>query len=97
MLNACRERCGEMRLLAVTVLTSLDQDSLKSIGVNRPVADQVAALARLACEAGIHGVVCAPTKFPLLSQFPRDMLRVTPGIRPAGSAAGDQKRIMAPA
>lgn len=97
MLKACREQCGETRLLAVTVLTSLDQDSLGHIGVNRPVAEQVAALAKLAFEAGIHGVVCAPTELPLLSQFPRDFLRVTPGIRPAGSAAGDQKRIMTPA
>jgi len=96
MLQACREQCGDMRLLAVTVLTSLAQEQLKSIGITLPVPVQVRSLAELAQGAGIHGIICAPTDLEPLSDIPRDFLRVTPGIRPAGSAAGDQKRIMTP-
>lgn len=97
MLRACREACGNTKLLAVTVLTSINQEVLAQIGVNKAVADQVKAMADLALNAGVHGVICAPTDLQDLSVLPRDFLRVTPGIRPAGSAPGDQKRIMTPA
>lgn len=97
MLRACREQCGSTRLLAVTVLTSIDEEQLSRVGVNRPLKEQVPALAKLALEAGIHGIICAPPDLGLVADLPRDFLRVTPGIRPAGSDAGDQKRIMTPA
>lgn len=96
MLLACRENCGESKLLAVTVLTSIDQGQLGSIGVTRTVADQVRAMAGLALETGIHGVICAATDLDQMTGFPSDFLRVTPGIRPPGSAPGDQKRVMTP-
>lgn len=97
MLRACREASGLTKLLAVTVLTSIDQVQLDSIGINRPVAIQVQAMADMAHSAGIHGIICAPTDLAKVTDLPWDFLRVTPGIRPAGSAAGDQKRIMTPA
>lgn len=94
MLRACRETCGATKLLAVTVLTSIDQQALAAMGVERPVPEQVHALAEAALESGIHGIICAPTDLGHLADLPREFLRVTPGIRPAGSSAGDQKRIM---
>lgn len=96
MLRACREACGETKLLAVTVLTSLDQDGLGEIGIARGVKEQVARLARLARETGCHGLVSAPSDLENLADLPPGFLRVTPGIRPQGSPAGDQKRVMTP-
>jgi orotidine-5'-phosphate decarboxylase len=97
MLRACKAMCGGTKLLAVTVLTSFDQEQLRAIGINRPVDEQVAILAESALKIGIDGVVCAPTDLPLLTAMPRDFLRVTPGIRPGGADVDDQKRIMTPA
>lgn len=96
MLRACSENCGSAKLLAVTVLTSIDQHQLEGIGIKRPVVDQVRAMANLAQDSGIHGVICAPTDLVALADFPGLFLRVTPGIRPQGSTSGDQKRIMTP-
>lgn len=96
MLQACGEACGETKLLAVTVLTSIDQRQLEDTGIKRRVSEQVLAMAELAQAAGIHGIICAPTDLETVAHLPKDFLRVTPGIRPAGSAAGDQKRIMTP-
>lgn len=97
MLRACKAMCGPTKLLAVTVLTSFDQEQLGAIGVQWPLSKQVTALAELALKIGIHGVICAPTDLQLLAALPRDFLRVTPGIRPEGAATGDQKRVMTPA
>ncbi|MCZ7639161.1 MAG: orotidine-5'-phosphate decarboxylase [Verrucomicrobia bacterium] len=84
-------------LLGVTVLTSLDDASLKEVGIDRPVAAQVEWLARLAVRAGVRGLVCSPQELGLLrSVLPRDIQLVTPGIRPAGAALGDQKRTLTP-
>ena len=85
-------------LLAVTVLTSMDQEALNSIGINSPVIEQVTKLARMATSAKIGGIVCSPQELVhLRSCIPSSTKMVTPGIRPAGSAIGDQKRIMTPA
>jgi orotidine-5'-phosphate decarboxylase len=97
MLEACLAEAGNTKLLAVTVLTSLDNTSLQEAGYNRTVAEQVPAMARLAYTAGIHGVICAPSDLAALTELPSGFLRVTPGIRPAGSASHDQKRILTPA
>lgn len=84
-------------VLAVTVLTSLDASDLSDIGVQRPVEEQVLALARLTRESGCGGVVASPKELRLLRPaLPSPFGILTPGIRPAGSAAGDQKRIMTP-
>jgi orotidine-5'-phosphate decarboxylase len=86
------------RLLAVTVLTSMDAAELKAVGVSDPPADQVFRLAKLAQASGIHGMVCSAEEVAALraETAPHTML-VIPGIRPAGAAIGDQKRIATPA
>lgn len=97
MVEAAVANAGDTRILAVTVLTSLDQDDLAAAGVAGTVEDQVARLAALARGAGAHGLVCAATEIAVLkARLGRDTLLVVPGIRPAGSAAGDQKRMMTP-
>lgn len=86
-----------MRLLGVTVLTSLDGDDLAAVGQSGPVAGQVARLADLARESGLDGIVCSPAEVAdLRRRCGPDFTLVVPGIRPAGSAAGDQKRVMTP-
>jgi orotidine-5'-phosphate decarboxylase len=85
------------RLLAVTVLTSMDTEQLSGIGITASPADQVLRLARLAEASGITGLVCSAEETALLRKhLPTDTLLVVPGIRPAGSSAGDQKRIATP-
>jgi len=86
------------QLLAVTVLTSMDQAQLASIGIERPPAGQVELLARVGLAAGIRGFVCSPKEVAALRALtgPQGVL-VIPGIRPAGAAIGDQKRIATPA
>ncbi|MFZ5756713.1 MAG: orotidine-5'-phosphate decarboxylase [Pseudomonadota bacterium] len=84
-------------LTAVTVLTSMDQDDLADIGIEVPVEDQVSRLALLAEDCALDGVVCSAREAGRLSQeCRRGFLFVTPGIRPAGSAAGDQRRVVTP-
>jgi orotidine-5'-phosphate decarboxylase len=85
-------------LLGVTILTSLKDDDLRRIGYAQAVADQVVRLALLAKESGLDGVVCSPHEIDIIKrECGGDFLVVTPGIRPAGAAAQDQKRIMTPA
>ncbi len=87
----------EVTLLAVTVLTSMDEESLSAIGVDSPVENQVIKLAKLAAESGIGGIVCSPLELEMLRPLlPSETKLVTPGIRPSGSDIGDQKRIMTP-
>ena len=86
------------RLLAITVLTSHDEESLGEIGVNGSMADSVRRLAQLAKEAGTDGVVASPHEVALVREAcGAGFLIVTPGIRPAGSAKGDQARAATPA
>jgi orotidine-5'-phosphate decarboxylase len=84
-------------LLAVTVLTSMDQAQVNAVGVERSPAKQVERLARMGLEAGMRGFVCSPQEVASLRALtgPEGVL-VIPGIRPAGSATGDQKRIATP-
>ncbi|MBX9748480.1 MAG: orotidine-5'-phosphate decarboxylase [Roseococcus sp.] len=103
MITAARkaaEAAGAARpiLLAVTVLTSMDAEQLGAVGVAGGPAQQVLRLARMAMDAGADGLVCSPREVSLI----RDALGeapmlVVPGIRPLGSAAGDQARIATPA
>lgn len=88
----------DLKVLAVTVLTSLDQEAVAEIGVNGSVADQVRRLAVLAKRSGVDGLVCSPHEVATLrSELGADMTLVVPGIRPSwAAAAGDQKRIMTP-
>jgi orotidine-5'-phosphate decarboxylase len=94
--EAARSLPKPPRLLAVTVLTSIDAAALAETGVNGAPVEQVLRLARLAAECGIDGMVCSPAEVAAVhSALPKALL-VTPGIRPAGSEAGDQKRIATP-
>ncbi|GEB71484.1 Orotidine 5'-phosphate decarboxylase [Pseudoalteromonas carrageenovora] len=84
-------------LIAVTVLTSMDEIELKRLGVEKSAQQQVMHLAKLAKEAGLDGVVCSAQEAKILkAELGNNFKLVTPGIRPEGSDAGDQKRIMTP-
>lgn len=83
--------------LGITVLTSMNEGTLRQIGINRPVDEQVLAMASLAKEAGISGVVASPMEArELRGALGPDAYIVTPGVRPAGSAIGDQSRVATP-
>ncbi len=85
-------------VIAVTVLTSMDAETLSSVGVSDAPAEQAAGLAALAKTAGAHGVVCSPQEAAdLRALLGPTALIVTPGVRPAGSDAADQARIATPA
>ncbi len=84
-------------LIAVTVLTSMNQASLNEIGIEASVEIQVLKLAKLTQQAGLHGVVCSALEAQLLKQhLPNDFLLVTPGIRPANVNQNDQSRVVTP-
>lgn len=86
-----------IKLLGVTVLTSLDEGDLAAVGQPGPVAEQVQRLALLARDSGLDGVICSPQEVAVLRDIcGADFLLVVPGIRPVGSAVGDQKRVMGP-
>lgn len=87
----------ETRLIAVTVLTSMQADDLTEIGVSSTLGEHVTRLAQLAQQSGLHGVVCSAQESAQLASLCGDaFLKVTPGIRPAFAAANDQQRIMSP-
>jgi len=83
-------------VLAVTVLTSLDDVDLAAAGVARPAAAQVGLLARLAEDRGASGVVCSPGEAASVKEISSSLLVATPGVRPHGASLGDQKRAAAP-
>ncbi len=84
-------------LIGVTVLTSMEQADLSGIGIQVNPQEHVLRLANLAKSSGLDGVVCSAQESALLkSELGKEFKLVTPGIRPAGSAVGDQKRIMTP-
>jgi orotidine-5'-phosphate decarboxylase len=89
---------SKLKILAVTVLTSYDDKDLRDAGYGSPVSELVKRRAEQARDIGIDGLVCSPEEAAALRSIAGDkMVLVTPGIRPAGAAAGDQKRIMTPA
>ncbi|HIF9056460.1 TPA: orotidine-5'-phosphate decarboxylase [Photobacterium damselae] len=84
-------------LIGVTVLTSMESSDLAGIGISRSPQEQVMNLATLTKNSGLDGVVCSAQEASLLkSNLGQEFKLVTPGIRPAGSAAGDQRRVMTP-
>jgi orotidine-5'-phosphate decarboxylase len=97
--RVCRqEKRRRPIMLAVTVLTSLNQDDLKRVGVNQKVAAQVVRLALLTKEAGMDGVVASPHEVADIREAcGRRFVIVTPGIRPAEANRNDQQRVMTPA
>lgn len=104
MIRAAADAAAEFgaegpKILAVTVLTSLDQADLQDVGIGgRTPAEQVQAMAKFATANGAHGLVCSPREVGVLSKsLPAGSLFVTPGVRPAGATVGDQKRVATPA
>jgi orotidine-5'-phosphate decarboxylase len=99
MKAAVEARAGSnLKILAVTVLTSYDDGDLHAAGYRLGVSDLVEARAQQAQVLGVDGLVCSPEEAASLHKIVgHQMHLVTPGIRPAGSATGDQKRIMTPA
>ena len=85
------------RLLAVTVLTSMDAAQLTTVGISATPGEQAIRLAQVAAAAGISGLVCSPEEAAQMRKILSTSTLVTPGIRPAGAAIGDQKRIATPA
>lgn len=101
MMQAAREALAELPqrplLIGVTVLTSMSAEDLAETGIAAEPADQVMRLASLTQACGLDGVVCSAQEAALLRQrLGEDFRLVTPGIRPAGSEAGDQRRVMTP-
>ena len=89
---------GKLRLLAVTVLTSLNAEDLRALGVNGSAEEQVLRLAVLAAAAGADGAVCSVAEAPAVrSACGADFVLLCPGIRPAGADAQDQRRVATPA
>jgi orotidine-5'-phosphate decarboxylase len=99
MKAAAEARAGtSLQILAVTVLTSYDDGDLHAAGYRLSVSDLVEARAQQAQVLGVDGLVCSPEEAAALRKIVGHQMRlVTPGIRPAGAATGDQKRIMTPA
>ena len=104
MIRAAADAAAEFganapKVLAVTVLTSLDETDLRDVGIiGRTPADQVRAAAFLSVASGADGLVCSPKEVGMLSKSLRKgTLFITPGVRPAGAAVGDQKRVATPA
>jgi len=87
----------EAGVLAVTVLTSLDDVTLGTVGVNHSAVNQVGRLARLAAVAGCEGVVCSVKEIPEVKRSATSLVRFTPGVRPVGVSHNDQARVATPA
>lgn len=97
MQAAAKVAPASLRLLGVTVLTSMDNSELSRVGIPLSTKEQVLLLGRLAKDSGLNGLVCSiEDAGKLRSSLGRGLLLVTPGVRPAGSEVGDQKRIGTP-
>ena len=97
MIKAARDAAGDTKVLAVTVLTSLDEEAIRRIGWEGSVGEQVENLALMAREAGAHGIVCSAREVSALrAVLDDDCFLVTPGIRPAGASTDDQARTLTP-
>jgi orotidine-5'-phosphate decarboxylase len=95
---AAAVRGSSLELLGVTVLTSANDAMLAEIGMRGAVAESVVQLAKLAMDSGLRGLVCSPMECELLrAELGKDVLLVTPGVRSASDAAGDQQRFATPA
>ena len=98
MMEAAKAAAPPMtKVVGVTVLTSLDRDDLASVGVDASPANQVQRLAALAREAGLDGIVCSGAEVAAARASWPDGFLVVPGVRPAGTEVGDQKRVVTPA
>ncbi|HET6816848.1 MAG TPA: orotidine-5'-phosphate decarboxylase [Mycobacteriales bacterium] len=97
MVAAAAEALPDTLIAAVTVLTSLSADDLDRIGLAGPPHDAVRRLARLAVDAGARALVCSPQEVALVrAEVGRDVVLITPGVRPAGASLDDQARVATP-
>ncbi|MDE1046825.1 MAG: orotidine-5'-phosphate decarboxylase [Candidatus Nanopelagicales bacterium] len=97
MVRAACEELPETLVAAVTVLTSLDDQALAEVGICTPAQDTVLRQAALAVAAGARAIVCSPHEVARVrAEVGSGIILITPGVRPAGSAPGDQKRVMTP-
>lgn len=95
--EAERLKINKPKIIAVTMLTSMDENNLKKIGVDDNMEKQVLRLARLAKDSGLDGVVASPSEAELIrEEMGKDFLIVTPGVRPSWAAKDDQRRITTP-
>jgi orotidine-5'-phosphate decarboxylase len=95
--EAAREVNPALKVLGVTVLTSMDETELNAVGVHTPVLDQVLRLGNLALAGGCQGLVASAREAYALRKLGKEFLIVTPGVRPAGLDHGDQARVVTPA
>lgn len=98
MLKAAKEACpAETKLLGMTILSSLNEEAIAQVGYQENLEDRVVQMAKLTQEAGLDGIVCSSHEIERIRQeCGNDFILMVPGIRPAGSDQGDQKRIMTP-
>jgi orotidine-5'-phosphate decarboxylase len=95
--RAAKDTDGNMMVLAVTVLTSLDDGDMHAQGIDARAQDQAVRLAKMAWSAGVRGFVCSPAEVARLrAELGPEATLVTPGVRPAGAATQDQKRVATP-
>ena len=95
---AARQVNPNLRIIAVTVLTSFEEDDLRQTGVAAKIENQVIRLAKSALNCGCHGIVASACEVPALrKQISGDFAIVTPGVRPSGSGQDDQARVVTPA
>jgi orotidine-5'-phosphate decarboxylase len=97
MVRAAVQALPGTRITAVTVLTSLDESDLTAVGLRGPALDAARRLAVLAVGAGARAIVCSPHEVAAIrAEVDRDVVLITPGVRPAGAALGDQSRVSTP-
>lgn len=97
MISAAAEALPHTKIVAVTVLTSLAPDDLAAIGLAGPASDAACRLAALSVAAGARAIVCSPQEVSAVRRVVgRDVVLITPGVRPAGSDTGDQARVATP-
>jgi orotidine-5'-phosphate decarboxylase len=97
MVRAAADALPSTRVVAVTVLTSMSEDDLAAVGLLGPALDAARRLAVLAVGAGARAIVCSPQEVAAIrAEVPDDIVLITPGVRPAGAALGDQQRVATP-
>lgn len=97
MITAAAEALPQAKITAVTVLTSMDEEALARVGVRGPASEAVLRLAVMAVDAGARALVCSPQEVAAVrAAVGAQVTLVTPGVRPAGTAAGDQARVATP-
>jgi len=97
MIKAAVANAGKISVTAVTILTSLSDEELKSIGFAKTALESAVNLAKLATDAGASSIVCSPFEVSAIRSVVGPQIKlITPGVRPEGSDVGDQKRVMTP-